>query len=171
MSPNTFEVDMRHSEPRVAVSRSLALRLRVAASRDRLTRELAEGAEPGSSPAREVRAAQLTSDRRRRQLARTLSRTINEVHKPGLTPSRVVIVNRAQIVQAEDAINAMVARLRHAEPVRAEGMAIAERILTCADRSPLYNRAEAGALRRQVLVATAALDEGDRADLELPIAA
>jgi hypothetical protein len=83
----------------------------------------------------------------------------------------VAIINRAQVVDAEDAINAMVARLSYAEPVRAEGMAIAERILTNADRSPLYNPAEADALRRQVRAATEALDTAPRADFELPIAA
>jgi len=134
---------MRDSDPGVGGSRSLVLRMRVAASRDRLTRELAEGAKPGSSPERGLRAAQLTGDRERKQLARTLRRTISEAHQPQLTRSRVVIINRAQVLDAEDAINAMVARMGYPEPVRAEGMAIAERILTNADMSPLYNSAEA----------------------------
>jgi hypothetical protein len=171
MSTNTLDIDTRPTDRGVAASRSLVMRMRVAASRDRLTRELAEGTEPGSSPERGLRAAQLTSDRRRKQLARTLRRTISEAHQPGLTRSRVVIINRAQVVDAEHAINAMVARLGYAEPVRAEGMAIAQRILTNADSSPLYNSAEAGALRRQMLVATAALDTASRSDIELPIAA
>jgi hypothetical protein len=171
MSPNTFDFDTRRGEPGVAGSRSLVLRMRVAASRDRFTRELAQGAEPGSSPERGLRAAQLTSDRRRKQLARTLRRTISEAHERGLAQSRVIIINRAQVIDAEDAINAMVARLGDAEPVRAEGMAIAERVLTNADSSPLYSSAEPGALRRQVLVATEALDTAPRAGVELPIAA
>jgi hypothetical protein len=81
----------------------------------------------------------------------------------------VVIINRAQVLDARDAINALMARMGYAEPVRAEGMAIAERIIASADRSPLYNSAEPGALRRQVLVATEALDTAPRADLELPM--
>lgn len=82
-----------------------------------------------------------------------------------------MIINRAQVLGAEATINAMVARLSAAEPVRAEGMAIAHRILTNADGSPLYGAAEPGALRRQVLGATEALDTAPPAEVELPIAA
>lgn len=150
---------------------SLILRMRVAAAHNRLTRELAEGAEPGSSPERGLRAAQLTSDRARKRLTRGLRRTISEAHQPPLARLPLTIINRAQVAGAEDAINAMVERLSYAEPVRAEGVAIAERILTDAVTSPLYNAADPGALRRQVLVATAALDAAGRPDAELPIAA
>jgi hypothetical protein len=145
--------------------------MRVAASRGRLTRELAEGAEPGSSPERALRAAELTSNRRRKRLRRTLRHTISEVHQAPLTRARLGIINRAAVLEAEDAINAMIARLSYAEPVRAEGMAIAERMLINAERSPLYNSAEPGALRRVVLVATDALDSAPRAEGELAIAA
>ncbi len=67
----------------------------------------------------------------------------------------------------------MIARLSYAEPVRAEGMAIAERMLTDAEQSPLYNSAEPGthALRRLVLAATEALDPAPRSEREVPIAA
>jgi len=155
----------------LAGPRSLTLRMRVAASRDRLTRELAEGADPGSAPERALRAAQLTSNGRRKQLVRALRRTISEAHHPPLTRARVVIIDRAAVLEAEDAINAMIARLSYAEPVRAEGMAIAERMLTNAERSPLYNSAEPGALQRLVLVATEALDPAPQAEDALAIAA
>jgi hypothetical protein len=65
----------------------------------------------------------------------------------------------------------MIARLSHPEPVCAEGMAISELTLTNAGRSPLYNSAEPGALRRVVLVATEALDSVPSAEGELAIAA
>jgi hypothetical protein len=81
----------------------------------------------------------------------------------------VVIISRAQVIDARDAINAWMARMGYAEPVPAKGTAIAERIITSADRSSLYNSAEPGALRRQVLAATEALDTAPRADLELPM--
>jgi hypothetical protein len=155
----------------LAVPRSLVLRMRVAAGRDRLTRELAEGVDRGSSPERALRAAQLTSHRRRKQLARTLRGIISEAHHPPLTRSRVVIINRAAVLDAEDAINAMIARLSYAEPVRAEGMAIAERMLTNAERSPLYNSAEPGALRHLVFEAIEALDSAPGAERELALAA
>lgn len=172
MSSNLFDIETQDRGGRGAAgSRSLAVRTRVAGSRGRLTRELAEGAEPGSSPERALRAAQLTSSRARKRLRRTLCSTISEAHHPRLARSRAVIINRAQVLDAEDAINAMVARLAYGKPVRAEGMAIAERLLTNADASPLYDAAEAGALRREVLAATEALDMAAPADVELPVAA
>jgi hypothetical protein len=147
-----------HNDSGLAEPRSLILRVRVAASRDRLTRELAEGADPGSSPELAFRAAQLTSNRRRRRLVGTLRRTINEAGRPSLGRSRMVIINRGAVLEAEDAINAMIARLSYAHPVCAKGMAMAEQMLTNAERSPLYNLAEPGALRHAVLAATEALD-------------
>jgi hypothetical protein len=156
----------------MARTRAFAVRMRVAANRDQLTRELADGADPGSSPERALRAAQLTSNRRRKRLERTLRRTISEAHNPHLpTRSRVVIINRAAVLDADQAIKAMIARLSDAEPVHAKGMAIAERMLTNAERSPLYNAAERGALRRLVLVATEALDPEARTEHELARAA
>src|SRR5689334_965500 len=118
MFPNRFDIETADRRDRsVTGSQSLVLRMRVAAQRAGLTRELAEGAGPGSSPERALRAAQLTSPRRRKQLARALRRTVSEARHPQLTRSPVVIVNRAQVLGAEPAINAMVARLSAAEPV------------------------------------------------------
>jgi hypothetical protein len=154
-----------------AVPRSLFPRLRAAVGRRALTRALSEGADPATSPELSVRAAQLTSKRNRTQLARALRRTIDEAHRPALTRSRVVIIRRAAVVDAEDALTVLIDRIGGSEPVRAEGMAITERILTDADSSPLYNRAEPGALRRLVRVATAAMGTRDPATHEFPIAA
>jgi hypothetical protein len=159
---------------RVSISadrRTLALRMRVAARRHRLTGELADGADPCSSPERSLRAAQLTSTHRRRQLARTLRRIVHEAHHPPLPRWQVVSVNRTAVLDAEEAIDGMIARLRSADPVRAEGMAIAERMITDADTSPLYNRTDSGTLRRVVLIATEALDPAPEAERELAIAA
>jgi hypothetical protein len=138
-------------------SRSLGVRFRTALQREALTLALAEGADPGTRPELALRAAQLTSDRTRKALARTMRRTIAEAHKPPMTRSRIVIVRRGAVLDAEDAINAMIARLG-LRPVRAQGMAIAERIVTNADQSPLYNPSEPGALRRVIGVATAAME-------------
>jgi hypothetical protein len=153
MSPDRFDIETAHRRHTSAAgSQSLVVRTRVAARRDRLTRELTVGAEPSSSPERALHAAQLTSPRGREQLARGLRRAVAEARGPQLIRSPVVIIDRAQVLGAEAAINAMVARLGDAEPVRAEGMAIAHRILTNADGSPLYNATEPGALRRQMLL-------------------
>ena len=72
------------------IPRPLALRAQVAAHRRSLTRELSEGATPASSPELTLRAEQLTSDHKRRVLARSLRRTIHEaLHPaPGASGSR-----------------------------------------------------------------------------------
>jgi hypothetical protein len=63
----------------------------------------------------------------------------------------------------------MIERLESSEPVRPEGMAIAERLLTNAERSPLYNPAEPGTLRQRVLAATAAMGPGPAQSHEFAI--
>ena len=91
-----------------------------------------------------------------------MRRTIDEAHRPPLARSRAVIIRRGAVLEAEDAITTMIARLSSAKPVRAQGMAMAERILTNADGSPLYNPAEPGALQREITVATVAMERADR---------
>jgi hypothetical protein len=56
----------------------------------------------------------------------------------------------------------MIDQLESAEPLRARGLAMAERILTNADGSPLYNRAGPGALEWEINAATAAMSRPDR---------
>lgn len=147
---------------------SLRLRMTVAARRDALTQELADGANPASTPERALRASQLTSERRRRQMIRTLNRTLAEAHRPSVTRALVTLIDRRAVLEAEDAIQAMIERLRSPEPVSVRGIAQAERIITDGVSSPLYGRAEPGTLRRLVLVATAELD---LTPVELPVAA
>ena len=66
-------------------------------------------------------------------------------------------MQRKSVLAAEVALGALIERLGHPEPVRAEGMAIATRIVADAEWSALYNSAEPGPLRRQVMGASAAL--------------
>jgi len=153
-----------------APDRSLALRVRVATHRDRLNRELAAEADPDSSPELALSASQLTSDRRRRQMVRSLRRVVSEAHSPRVTRPPAVMINRAAVRDSEDAIDAMITRLDSAEPVRAKGMAIAERMLTNGGGSPLYVYGQPDALRRLVRGATAALDSRAVATHEWPLA-
>jgi hypothetical protein len=150
--------------------RSLRLRVRTAHLRTELTRALAEGADPRASHELSLRAAQLTRDRSRRALARSLRRTVAEAHRPAIRRSRVVFINRAAVLDAEGAIETMVDRLGNSKPVSAEGMAIAARILTDAD-GPLYNASEPGTLRRAIGVATVASEPARSQSHEFPIAA
>lgn len=152
-------------------SYSLPVRIRTAIHRDALTRELAEGADPTASPERALRAARLTGGRRRRAIARTLRRTVDEARQPIPTRAHVVIINRREVLEAQDAITAMIQRLASPAPVHAQGVAMAERILANAERSPLYNDSEPGTLRRLIGIATLAMDTEAGESHEFPIAA
>ncbi len=137
---------------------SLSSRVRTSVHRGKLTRVLAEGTDSSASPEVALRARQLTRERNRRTLARSLRRTIAEAQQPAMTRARIVIIERAAVLDAEDAIVEMIDRLGSPDAVRVQGMALLERILTDADRSPLYNRSEPGSLQRMIRVATFALD-------------
>jgi hypothetical protein len=137
---------------------SLRVWLRTSVNRAKLTRALAEGAEPGASDELALRARQLTSERHRATLARSLRRSIAEAHRPARTRGALSIINSRAVLVAEPAIAEMIGRLLGPRPVQAPGMAMLDQILTNADASPLYNRSEPGALRQAIRVATVALD-------------
>jgi hypothetical protein len=150
---------------------SLRLWLRTSVNRAKLTRALAEGADPGASDELALRSRQLTSERNRKTLARSLRRSIVEAHRPARTRGAVSIIDRRGVLDAEPAIAEMIQRLLRPRPVQAAGMAMVERILTNADRSPLYNPSEPGALRQTIRVATVALDQQSARSHEFAIAA
>jgi hypothetical protein len=114
-----------HTVPRPAQTDrpapSVTLRARVAAHRRSLTGALSEGASPASSPELALRAEQLTSDRTRRALARSLRRTVHEARHP--VPRRIAfgLVRRSAVLDAADAIDVLVKRLRSPEPIAAKG--------------------------------------------------
>ena len=137
---------------------SLRIYFRAAVRRATLTRALAEGADPTGNEELALRARQLTSERTRRMLARTLRRTIADARRPARTRSAAAIIDRGAVLDAEDAIAEMIARLLALRPVQAQGMALLERIITNPDQSPLYNSGARGTLRRVISSATAALD-------------
>ncbi|HUA03928.1 MAG TPA: hypothetical protein VMB27_08500 [Solirubrobacteraceae bacterium] len=141
-----------------SVAGSAALRMRVAMKRDALTRELAAGAPPELSPELGLRAAQLVSPRARRQVARTWRGTVKEAHLPPLTRAYFSIIRRGAVINAEDAIDALIARLNSGRPVAAQGMASLHRLMTDGMESPLYTPAEPDKLRRQIALATEALE-------------
>jgi len=82
----------------------------------------------------------------------------------------VSIIDGGAVRDAEAAIAEMIERLLSPLPVRAEGMAMLERILTNADGSPLYNRSGPGALRQMIRDAAAALDSWRSGLHEFPLA-
>jgi hypothetical protein len=138
--------------------RQIVLRIRVALHGAALTKELAAGAPPGLSPELQLRASQLLSHRRRRQMARTWARTIEEAHHPTITRAHVSIIHRAAVIHAADAIRALIQRLTSDEPVTVQGIAMLETLLTDGLSSPLYDPREPGTLRRRIVIAAEALD-------------
>lgn len=140
---------------------SLSLRAQVAARRWSLTCQLSEGTDPAASPSLALRAQQLTADRRRRAQARSLRRIVKEARHP--TPRRYGfgLVRRAAVIDAADAVDVLVKRLHSPEPIDPQGAALIERMLSDGGWSPLYSTAPGGALRRLVLLATAALEPAE----------
>ena len=157
-SPRRIDTFEPRRDRHEATDAPIGLRMRVAAHRGALTEQLAEDAEPSSSPELSLRASQLTNDRRRRQLARSLRRTVNEVRNPAPTRALVSIVNRYAVFEADDAIQATIGRLANPDPVAVKGMAMLERILSDGASSPLYGRFEPGEFRRQMLEAKSEMD-------------
>lgn len=158
LPPHTELASVPRGRPTDHPSSSLTLRGHVAAHRRSLTRELSEGADPASSPTLALRAEQLTSERKRRALGRSLRRAVHEALHP--VPRRVgfALVRRSALIDATDAIDVLVKRLHSPEPIAPEGAALIERMLSDGAWSPLYSTAPAGALRRLVVLATAALE-------------
>ncbi|HEX4008420.1 MAG TPA: hypothetical protein VHX62_00345 [Solirubrobacteraceae bacterium] len=134
-----------------------------------LTRALAQGTDPESSRALARRAAQLTTTRNRRTLARSLRRVVADAHDPQVGRARSIIVRRGPVLDAESLFNALSSRLAAPGAIRAQGVAQAERILTNADISPLYNHSEPGALRGVLAAALTAMDGEPTRFHEFPI--
>jgi hypothetical protein len=157
-SPRRIEGLEPHRDRLGAADAPIRLRMRVATHRAALTEQLAEGADPNSSAELALRASQLTSDRQRRQLARSLRRTVTEVRNPAPTRALVSIVNRYAVFEADDAIQATIGRLASPDPVAVKGMAMLERVLSDGAWSALYGRSEAGSFRSQLLEAKSEMD-------------
>ena len=166
--PDTTPADLIR-EVRSGV-RSLRIRLHTAVHGGELTRALAEGADPRTTDELALRARQLTGERNRRMLARSLRGVIAEAHQPPIIRARAIIDRRAAL-DAEAAIMEMIERLGSPTPVQPQGMALLVRILTNADNSPLYNSSELGTLRRTIRSATAALDAQPARSHEFALAA
>jgi len=144
--------------PASRASGTLRLRLAVAVHRPSLTQALADGVSTEMNTELALRARQLTSTRTRRTLARSLRGVIKEAHEPARLSARVVIVRRGAVLAAERALTDLIERLESPAPVRAQGVAAAELILTDGDRSPLYSPCEPATLRRAARVALADLE-------------
>jgi hypothetical protein len=151
-----------HPSPRPPISRRrpalTALRARLGAPR--LDRQLSAGTVSWRSPAHAARSLQLTSDRRRRRLARSLERLIELTEKPPPFHGAVVTPRREQVGEAKPLIVAIAVRLRSGAPVDARGIAYLRELL-CNGDSPVYARAAAGALAAELRTVSEMLDVHD----------
>ena len=69
-----------------------------------------------------------------------------------------ISIRRAAVIDAADAVDVLVKRLHSPEPIEPEGAALIDRMLSDGGWSPLYSTAPGGAVRRLVLLTTAALE-------------
>jgi hypothetical protein len=111
-----------------------------------LDRQLADGVASWRSPSHAARALQLTSDRRRRTLARSLEQLIDrgEKHNPRFANAAIAPC-REQVHRAVPEILATASRLRSGSPLDARGIASLRELLGDGG-GPCYARVRPDAL-------------------------
>jgi hypothetical protein len=111
---------------RVAIGAAFRLAVRVWLCRAELDRELAEGANPTTDAARELRARQLVSPRCRRQLAAGLRRMVKEASGPAPLPWAVAVpIDRRQVLEAGELLQLLALRLEAADEPCPRAVALA----------------------------------------------
>lgn len=122
-----------------------------------LDRQLAAGANPAASPLLAIRGQHLTGRRFRARVAEGLSRSVRdaEARAPGF--SAAARPHRCEVTAARMVLATLDRRLRSAEPVSAQGVALLELLLTDGT-SALYLPSEPGALGSRLRAAAAALE-------------
>ena len=141
---------------RLPLSASLVARLRASA----LDNQLAEGVEPWRSPAHAARSLRLTSPRRRRAVARSLERLLEDVERRPPVVSAVVRPCREQVLEARPLIVAVASLLRSTRPVDARGVARVVVLLTDGG-GPCYVSSHPQALEGALQSASQWLDAPD----------
>jgi hypothetical protein len=123
--------------------------------------QLGAGVPPWQSPTLAARARQLTSERNRDTLARSLERLVELAEEPR-SPYRTSVVPpcRPQVREARPLMLAMAHRLRAREPVNARGVARLNHTLTDG-AGPCYVPSRPDALRLELKVVDKLLDVPD----------
>jgi hypothetical protein len=135
----------------------LAVRARVFLRRGKLDSLLAAGADPSWDPELGLRAAQISTPRRRHALAQSLERAIWEAHRPPRWGCAAPLDRRA-IRAATPELSALALDLRVAPAPAAQGVALATQLLRNPD-SPLYALGGERALRVGAVATRRALGE------------
>jgi hypothetical protein len=111
-----------------------------------LDRELASGIAPWRSPLHAARALQLTGDRSRRCVARSLERLVEQSQQSAPQYRGAVIAPcREQVMEALPMLLGITGRLRSADPIDARGIARLNRLLSDGN-GPCYVWIERNAL-------------------------
>jgi hypothetical protein len=106
------------------------------------------------------RAAELTAERNRRSLARSLRRMVQEVERP--SPLSASPLNRRGVRPHLELVRALADRVGSLErPVAAQGMVLVEQLLTDGLGSPLYQGGQIGDLPAALGACIAALEPVD----------
>jgi hypothetical protein len=140
----------------VNLRRDLRLHVRVAWARESLDRRLAEGADPATEPLLDARAARILAPSSRASLAAGLERVVATADEPPARLSAAVPVRRSAVRGARDELLRLAGELRHMRDPRAEGVAMAEQLLTDG-ASPLYTAATPDEVARAAREAADAL--------------
>ena len=127
----------------------------------RIDQQLAAGTESWHTPVHAARARQLTSERTRRSLARSLERLVEQAEEPPrLARAAIVFPNRARVREARPLMLTLAARLRDRAPVTPYAMAALRDLLTDG-AGPVYTRGDPDALRRRLHAIETWLDVQD----------
>jgi hypothetical protein len=120
-----------------------------------LDRLLAAGVDPSWTPELELRAAQVTSRRKRRPLARSLDTAVSDAHRPPRWSCKAPL-NRPAVRAAAPALRALAADLAADVRPGAQGVELAKQLVTDSS-SPLYGPGDEEGLREMAQIARRAL--------------
>jgi hypothetical protein len=140
--------------PARSVPRDPSLRVRLRATRQRLDGEIAGGAPVDGSPARSLRAKQLTSPSTRRAIAAILANILDSAEERRIDWCSRLIVEYNAVLEARDGILELIALLRSDTTLAPRAVVLAARLAERSD-SPIVSRS-CGKTIRQALAEIAA---------------
>jgi hypothetical protein len=126
-------------------------------SRDRLTRELAQGAASVESRELALRAGQITAKQTREVVACSIDDLLERVEQPPPPLTAQIPLDRAKIRAVRRELAGLAARLRSSQRVHTRGMALVVLLLTDVER-PLYGLGTAEELEHAIIEASERLD-------------
>ena len=125
---------------------------------------LARGVEPWNSPVYAARCRQLTGERSRHALARSLERLVEEAdERPRLWLSSVVRPSQARVHEARPLLLMVASRLRSQTPVHPRAVA-AIRVLLSDGAGPVYTHGHPDTLKLRLQTIASWMDDASSAN-------